>query len=578
MLFLGTKPYPQEDSFESFLSSNGGSSNAYTDSLDTVYFFEMETDADSRFLEGLKRFGAFFSAPLFTEAATGRELNAIDSENAKNLQSDAFRYFQLSKARANPEHPFSKFATGNKQTLLDNTKAQNVDLRSELIKFYNQYYSADQMTLAVVAPQEISVLKKMVQTAFADIPNKNRPKPEDSWSGLPPFNDKAVIPSFQNIVEVLPVQDIRQVTVSWPVLYKSNQELQDSRFDKPNQYVAHLMGHEGPGSLQSHLKRRGWANTVAAAAEEELSDFETYEMVIGLTRRGLAEIDSVIEAIYSYISLLRDKPIPGFIFDEVLQLQELQWRFLTKTGVASYLQSLATAMQKYPEPLYVAGPRRLALSDYTQDPPLTDVARLSFPTRGQLEENREKVNKYLENLTVDNAMITVLSKSFENQTDRKEKWYGTDYRIRRVPDSTLERWRNCESPGRLKLNFPKPNPFIPSEAGLQVKVPRAPTDIAKERSFESRMEPIPPPEVIRDDGPDGQWTVYFKQDDRFGKPKGFLIFQVQSKEVFSSPMNAALANLFELCVSDRLTEYAYDGMFGVLFCFLPVLLFWYACS
>jgi hypothetical protein len=56
-----------------------------------------------------------------------------------------------------------------------------------------------------------------------------------------------------------------------------------------------------------------------------------------------------------------------------------------------------------------------------------------------------------------------------------------------------------------------------------------------------------------------RWKVYFKQDDRFGKPKAYLIFQVLTKEVFASPTNAALANLFELCASDRLTEYAYDG-------------------
>jgi secreted Zn-dependent insulinase-like peptidase len=29
MLFLGTKDYPKEDSFEEFLSANGGASNAY---------------------------------------------------------------------------------------------------------------------------------------------------------------------------------------------------------------------------------------------------------------------------------------------------------------------------------------------------------------------------------------------------------------------------------------------------------------------------------------------------------------------------------------------------------------------
>ena len=78
MLFLGTKKYPQEDSFASFLSSNGGGSNAFTDSEDTVYYFEMTADKERRLAEGMDRFGSFFTNPLFTESATGRELNAIE--------------------------------------------------------------------------------------------------------------------------------------------------------------------------------------------------------------------------------------------------------------------------------------------------------------------------------------------------------------------------------------------------------------------------------------------------------------------------------------------------------------------
>jgi Zn-dependent M16 (insulinase) family peptidase len=37
MLFLGTKKYPEEDSFSTYLANHGGSSNAYTDAEDTVY-------------------------------------------------------------------------------------------------------------------------------------------------------------------------------------------------------------------------------------------------------------------------------------------------------------------------------------------------------------------------------------------------------------------------------------------------------------------------------------------------------------------------------------------------------------
>jgi len=41
MVFLGTDKYPTEGEFESFLSSNGGSANAYTDMEDTNYYFSI---------------------------------------------------------------------------------------------------------------------------------------------------------------------------------------------------------------------------------------------------------------------------------------------------------------------------------------------------------------------------------------------------------------------------------------------------------------------------------------------------------------------------------------------------------
>ena len=41
MLFMGTDKYPDEDSFSHFLSSNGGSYNAYTSSKNTNFFFKV---------------------------------------------------------------------------------------------------------------------------------------------------------------------------------------------------------------------------------------------------------------------------------------------------------------------------------------------------------------------------------------------------------------------------------------------------------------------------------------------------------------------------------------------------------
>lgn len=292
-------------------------------------------------------------------------------------------------------------------------------------------------------------------------------------------------------------------------------------------------------------------------------------MTVGLTRSGLKNVDKVVEAIFSCISMLRDKPIPPFTFSEVLQVEELQWRYASKGAVSGYVQSLATSLQEYHPSLCVAGPRRLALCEDGPTKLVTSSeARTSFDSPAQLAYTKKLASQFVDNLTVDNAMFTILSKSFQGQTDRKEVWYGTDYRVDPIPASTMSRWRNCASPKAFGIAFPKPNVFIPSEAGLQLKFPPLPTTNRDERTrtFEERTIPIPPPKIVRDDGDDGRWTVYYKPDDKFGQPKAFVIFQLLTKEVYSSVEAAALSNMYEFCVADKLGEYAYDaGLAGLTY-------------
>jgi insulysin len=97
-----------------YLSKNNGSSNAYTAPANTNYFFRVATSA----LPGaLSRFSAFFHSPLFAPSCTTREMNAVDSEHKKNHQADPWRIFQLNKALTKEGHPWSKFGSGNRETL-----------------------------------------------------------------------------------------------------------------------------------------------------------------------------------------------------------------------------------------------------------------------------------------------------------------------------------------------------------------------------------------------------------------------------------------------------------------------------
>lgn len=150
MLFLGTSKFPDENEYNSYLNQHAGSSNAFTDMESTNFYF----DVGAEYLSGaLDRFSQFFISPLFNQSATDREMNAVDSEHNKNLQNDHWRFFQLSKALCRSDHPFSKFGSGNLQTLRDMPKKAGIDLREELLSFHERYYSANVMKLAVLGKE-----------------------------------------------------------------------------------------------------------------------------------------------------------------------------------------------------------------------------------------------------------------------------------------------------------------------------------------------------------------------------------------------------------------------------------------
>jgi len=93
---------------------------------------------------------------------------------------------------------------------------------------------------------------------------------------------------FQHIVFVEPVKDTRGMEITFPFpdqrhLYKS----------KPASYLAHFLGHEGPGSILSYLKRKGWVNSLRAGAQNGSSGFELFKVTVDLTEEGLGKLMTI---------------------------------------------------------------------------------------------------------------------------------------------------------------------------------------------------------------------------------------------------------------------------------------------
>ncbi|XP_046885005.1 insulin-degrading enzyme isoform X2 [Hypomesus transpacificus] len=497
MLFLGTEKYPKENEYSQFLSEHAGSSNAFTSGEHTNYYF----DVSHEHLEGaLDRFAQFFLCPLFDESCKDREVNAVDSEHEKNLMNDAWRLFQLEKATGNPDHPFSKFGTGNKLTLETRPSKDGIDIRQELLKFHSTYYSANLMGLCVLGRESLDELTSMVVKLFGEVENKNVPVPEFHEH---PFQEE----HLRQYYKVVPIKDIRNLYVTFPIpdlqkYYKSN----------PGHYLGHLIGHEGPGSLLSELKSKGWVNTLVGGQKEGARGFMFFIINVDLTEEGLLHVDDIIFHMFQYVQKLRTEGPQEWVFQECKDLNNVAFRFKDKERPRGYTSKVAGLLHYYPLEEILAA--EYLLEDFRPD----------------------LIQMVLDKLRPEQVRVAVVSKSFEGQTDRTEEWYGTQYKQEAISDEVIKKWANADFNGQFKL--PVKNEFIPTSFEiypLEKDSPSAPT-------------------LIKDTA---MSKVWFKQDDKFFLPKACLNFEFFSRYLYADPLHCNMTYLFLRLLKDDLKEYTY---------------------
>ena len=191
-----------------------------------------------------KRFAQFFISPTFSTSSVDREILAVDSENQKNLQVDPWRINQLDKSTSRPDHPYSKFGTGNLNTLQTEPEKLGLSVREELLRFHKKYYSSNLMTLSLLGKESLDELEKYAVDMFTAVPNKELEKIN--------FETDPFLRDGTYLYNVTPVQDLRQLSLSWVI-----PDSRDHYKANPSNYISHLVGHEGEGSLLSELKKKG---------------------------------------------------------------------------------------------------------------------------------------------------------------------------------------------------------------------------------------------------------------------------------------------------------------------------------
>ena len=510
---MGTEKYPDENEYNEFLNSHGGSSNAYTDMESTNYYF----DVGASHLEGaLDRFAQFFIAPLFTESATQRELQAVESEHAKDQPNDDWRQLQLQKSLCKPSHPFHKFGSGNLETLKTIPEQEGIDVRQALLDFHKNHYSSNRSKLVVLGKESLEELKSMVEKCFHNMENKNLiPNKFDST----PYGPEQLC---QRISVVAVSDSVRVIDMEFPL-----RETKSLYRSKPMLYISHLLGHEGHGSILSLLKEKGWANDLSAGESHDCTDWSSFSVTIEVTDEGLEHADDVIEIVFAYLNIIRQTGPQKWIHDETANVADCKFRFLNKRQPIDYTTDLAGSMQYFPPEHVLSGPYRI----YDYEPQI--------------------ISECLEYLNPSNLLLMIIDKSLEGKTTLTEKWYGTQYSQQPLDSDLVARWQNASLDSELiggasNLHLPLPNQLIASHFELRQTPVDAPND-------EPRL-------YIDTD----RCRLWYKPDNVFNMPKISVMALLKTNLPERSIKDSVLCLVWVQLLQELCTEFTYDASMASL--------------
>lgn len=497
MLFLGTKKYPHAGEYQEFVSQHGGSFNAYTAAENTNYFFEIDND---QLEPALDRFAQFFVAPLFSAEYIERERNAVHSEYLAKLKDDGRREWDVYRELMNPLHPGAKFSVGNLMTLADR---DGRSIREDMVDFYHQHYSSHLMNLVVLGRANLDTLEAGVRARFNAVPKRDI----SIVSNYPSLFDKQRLPAS---VEIKPEKELRHLTFNFPIP-------NPDRFyqKKPFAYIAHILGHEGAGSLLSLLKRLGWAEAIYATTGLQSRNDAVFQLGIQLTPQGVRARNQIVSLVFHTIEQLQTRGLSSWRYSELQQLAELEFIFQEKRSPIKTVSTLAAAMKTYL-------PKDILRGNYIYT-----------------AYDEKLIKSSLSYLTSDNLLLVLTAPDVEPY--RVSSLYSVPFAVRASVPEVLE----LKPAVRKELFLPEKNLFMPRR--LAVK--------SGSMLEEASGADVKPQLILSNKN----MRVWFTQDRQFMQPRALVNLRLKSPSVAVNAEGAAQAQLFAALIADQLNEFSYPA-------------------
>ncbi len=479
MLFMGTEKYPSKTEFDSLISDYTGTTNAFTAPDRTVYMFACQPDG---FLPLLDRFAHFFIDPIFNPANIAREMHAVDQENAKNIENDAWREYMVFKETGNPTHPNRMFSTGNSKTL---SKIP----QSALKKWHRQFYGADRMHLAIYSPLDLETLKEKVVQSFTAIPRTLESPPDHNFA-LTSQQQKG------RIIYIKPIQNRRLLTLSWEL----PQELSNDD-TKSAEVLAYALQRGQKYSLYEKLKEEQLIDGMVTRADDlGGKDHQFFQITLELTQKGVEQMETAVLRVYQALAGIKATGVPSYLFEEKNAIAQLNYQYQSRQNAFDYIMRLADSL---PEESLSSFPRNTVLaSEYS---PQKIAAAAAF-------------------LTPESCLMSFMASPEITKVppEKTEKWSGAEYAIRSIPEQWLLRWNSAVAHSEIRLA--EPNPYLPTR--LEVIADSTPSS-------------VPIPIADTDLG-----IAYYIRSPEYATPESITHLYLLSPEINASARSSVLTSLY----------------------------------
>ncbi|MFB9887688.1 insulinase family protein [Balneatrix alpica] len=491
MLFLGTDRYPQAGEYQSFISRNGGNHNAYTAFTHTNYFFDIDPP---QLYPALQRFARFFIAPTLDPTYIEREVKAVDSEYKAKIREDGRRLYETQRLTYNPAHPASRFSVGSLDTLKDQPQ---LSLQQALQDFYQQHYRSERMRLVILGREPLEQLSQWASELFAEVPQQQQPYNRS----LPPLYLQQQLPQF---LQLRPLKQTRNLIISFPLPSQLKQEA-----NKPLQYIAALLGDEGPGSLLEVFKQQGWATSLSAGAGYYEEDASTLQLSLELTPAGVQAQPQLLGLIFAYIDLIKREGVEAWRYQQYQQLAEIDFRFQERTPPMHWVSYLARKLH---------------------DTEAEDILYRPYQFAGF---QAAEIHALLQQLRPEQASVLLMAP--EAITEQQSEWYQVDYQLQHKAQLDI----STETALNSQLALPAANPYIPNDFTLV-------TGSSDEKPRLLQQQP--------------GFQLWHASQTRFGAPKADLYLSLRSPIANASPRHTLLTELMIRSIKDHLNDQIYPAL------------------